>query len=184
MAGSSPDAVNPDKVLYCTYHPKTQTLIRCSKCLDPICLKCAIRTPVGLRCPKCAKVGHSPLYALEPQHYVLAGAVALVAATVAGAIMVQLGVLFALFLGVPVGGIIAEAVTRSIHGRRGRAVQAITAVSIALGALLGPWLWVAASAGTLNALPANALGFLGSLLNVNVIIYAVLAVGAAIARLR
>ncbi len=37
----------------CINHPQTATSVRCSKCLDPICLVCAIRTPVGLRCPKC-----------------------------------------------------------------------------------------------------------------------------------
>jgi len=184
MAGSGPDTVNPSEVMYCVNHPKTETLIRCSKCLDPICPKCAVRTPVGLRCPKCASVGRSPLYALEPRHYLLAVAVALVMSLIAGAVMVQLGILFALLLAVPVGGIIAEAVLRSTRGKRGRAMQIITAICIALGAVLGPWLWRAASAGTLRALPGNALSYLGSLLNVNVLIYTFLAIGAAVARLR
>ena len=182
-AGASPNAVNPGEVMYCVNHPKTETLIRCSKCLDPICLKCAVRTPVGLRCPKCARVGRSPLYALGPQDYLIAAAVGLVLSLIAGAIVVQLGILFALLLAMPVGGIIAEAVLRSTHGKRGRSMQIITAVCIALGAVLGPWLWRAVSAGTLQALPGNPLSYLASLLNVNVALYAFLAIGAAVARL-
>lgn len=193
MAGSEPrvsppganaEATRAEEVLYCVNHPQTETLLRCSKCLQPICPKCAIRTPVGFRCPKCARVVRSPLYVLRPQDYLAAFLVAGSLSLVGGAVMVQLGLLFALLLAVPVGGIIAEAVLRSTRGRRGRPVQAITAACIALGAVLGPWLWRAVSAGTLHVLPASPLGYLGSLLNANVLIYAFLAIGAAVARLR
>lgn len=193
MAGSEPrlspsetrtSSASAEEVLYCVNHPQTETLLRCSKCLDPICLKCAIRTPVGFRCPKCARVVRSPLYVLEPKDYLVAFLVAGALSLVGGAVMVQLGILFALLLAVPVGGIIAEAVLRGTRGKRGRPVQVITAVCIALGAVLGPWLWRAISAGTFQALPASPLGYLGSLLNANVLIYAFLAIGAAVARLR
>ena len=54
MAGSRLDKLESAQVMYCVNHPKSETLMRCSKCLEPICPKCAVRTPVGLRCPKCA----------------------------------------------------------------------------------------------------------------------------------
>lgn len=38
----------------CINHPKTTTSLQCSKCLAPICVQCAVRTPIGLRCPDCA----------------------------------------------------------------------------------------------------------------------------------
>jgi len=193
MAGSEPrlspsevasDAASAHEVLYCVNHPQTETLLRCSKCLDPICPKCAVHTPVGFRCPKCARVARSPLYVLAPQDYLVALAVAGSLSLLAGAVMVQLGLLFALLLAVPAGGLIAEAVLRGTRGKRGRSVQLITAICIALGAVFGPWLWRAASAGTLRVLPTNPLGYLGSLLNASVLIYAFLAIGAAVARLR
>lgn len=188
MAGSSPDKLESAQVMYCVNHPKTETLIRCNKCLDPICQKCAVRTPVGLRCPKCAWAGRAPSYVMAPQSYVLVVLVALVASLIAGAVVAQvgairLGLLFAFFLSAPIGGIIAEAVWR-ITRKRGRVVATITAVCIAWGAFAGPWVWRVAMAGSLAALPANPLAYLASLLNVTALVYAVLAIGAAVARLR
>lgn len=182
MAGSGTDTVDPNKVIYCVNHPRTETLIRCSRCLDPICIKCAIRTPVGLRCPKCARRGRSPLYVLKSQHYLIVTAVALVVSVVAGALMTQAGPFIALFLSIPVGGIIAEAVLRTSR-KRGRPVQIITGVSIALGALAGPLMWQMLATGRV-ALPPNPLLVLASLLNLGSLLYAVLAIGAAAARLR
>jgi len=179
MAGPAPERIDPNEVIYCVNHPKRETLIRCSRCLDPICTKCAIRTPVGLRCPKCARVGRSPLYALQPQHYVVGALVALVISLAAGAIVTRLGILLAFFLAAPIGGLIAEAVNRTTR-KRGRALQIITAVAIGLGAFAGPVLWVAISAG---ALPTNPMLYLRTLLNLNSLIYVVLAIGAAVARL-
>jgi hypothetical protein len=183
MAGSGSDVSAPGDVLYCVNHPQTETLIRCSRCLDPICPKCAVRTAVGLRCRKCAGIGRSPLYALEPRHYVIAALVALVAALIAGALVTQLGLLFTFFLAAPAGGLVAEAVIRSTR-KRGRAMQVITAVCIVLGAYLGPGLVRVFAAGTFAVLSANPRVFLGLLLNISSLIYVVMATGVAIARLR
>ena len=120
---------------------------------------------------------------MAPQHYVLVVLVALVASLIAGAVVAQVGLLFTFFLSVPIGGMIAEAVLRITH-KRGRVVAIITAVCIALGAFGGPWVWRVAMAGSLAALPANPLAYLASLLNVTALVYAVLAIGAAVARLR
>jgi hypothetical protein len=184
MAGSAPSNLTPDGPLYCVNHPQTETLIRCSRCLDPICPKCSVRTAVGLRCKKCARINRSPLYLLEPQHYVLATVVAAILSVIAGAIIVQVGLLFAFFLSAPIGGIIAEGVVRSVGGKRGRAIQAITATCIVLGAFAGPWLLKAVLAGTLAVLPTNPLAYLASLLNLTSALYAFLAAGTAVARLR
>ncbi len=179
MAGTTPDTVDPNNTMYCINHPKRETLIRCSRCLDPICTKCAVRTPVGLRCPKCARVGRSPLYELRPKHYLTGALVALTISLVAGVIVTQLWLFLTFFLAVPIGGLIAETVNR-ITRKRGRALQIITAVTIGLGAFAGPLLWGAISVG---ALPTTPLVFLRAFLNVNSLIYVVLAIGAAVARL-
>lgn len=42
-----------EEEFFCVNHPKEATLLRCSKCLNPICGRCAMRTPVGWRCPDC-----------------------------------------------------------------------------------------------------------------------------------
>jgi len=39
----------------CYRHPKRETGVRCSNCERPICPDCMTSTPVGMRCPECAK---------------------------------------------------------------------------------------------------------------------------------
>lgn len=182
MAGSGADSLDSTEVMYCVNHPRTETLIRCSRCLDPICTKCAIRTPVGLRCSQCARRNRSPLYVLAPQDYVVITVVALAMSLVAGALITQAGFFFTLLLSIPTGGLIAEAVLRATR-KRGRAVQIITGVCIALGAYAGPLVLGMLASGRL-VLPGHPLLVMASLLNLNNILYAVLAIGAAVARLR
>jgi hypothetical protein len=42
--------------LRCARHPGTETVLRCGRCETPICPKCMLQTPVGARCPTCARV--------------------------------------------------------------------------------------------------------------------------------
>jgi DNA-directed RNA polymerase subunit RPC12/RpoP len=46
-------SVDVDKA-FCARHPRTETLLKCAKCGIPICPKCMVHTPVGIRCPDCA----------------------------------------------------------------------------------------------------------------------------------
>ena len=39
----------------CYRHPKRETGVRCSNCERPICPDCMTATPVGMRCPECAR---------------------------------------------------------------------------------------------------------------------------------
>jgi membrane associated rhomboid family serine protease len=39
----------------CYRHPKRETGVSCSNCGRPICPECMTATPVGMRCPECAK---------------------------------------------------------------------------------------------------------------------------------
>jgi membrane associated rhomboid family serine protease len=41
----------------CYRHPKRETGVRCSNCERPICPDCMTSTPVGMRCPECARRG-------------------------------------------------------------------------------------------------------------------------------
>jgi hypothetical protein len=42
--------------LRCARHPGTETVLRCGRCETPICPRCMVDTPVGARCPTCARV--------------------------------------------------------------------------------------------------------------------------------
>src|SRR5689334_21973487 len=39
----------------CYRHPDRETRVSCSNCGRPICPDCMIPTPVGMRCPECAR---------------------------------------------------------------------------------------------------------------------------------
>ena len=39
----------------CYRHPNRETGVRCSNCERPICTDCMTSTPVGMRCPECAR---------------------------------------------------------------------------------------------------------------------------------
>lgn len=40
---------------FCYRHPKVSTNLSCGRCERPICTKCAIMGPAGIRCPDCAR---------------------------------------------------------------------------------------------------------------------------------
>ena len=43
----------------CYRHPNRETGVRCSNCERPICPDCMTVTPVGMRCPECARQGRT-----------------------------------------------------------------------------------------------------------------------------
>lgn len=185
MAGSGADPISEEGLrYYCVNHPNTETLIRCSKCLDPICQKCAVPTPVGLRCRKCAYANRSPLYVIRLQDVALAACVGLAIAMVAGVIVTQLWILWAALLAGPVGGAIAEVMMRVTRGKRGRVMQVTAVVCIVVGAVLGPLAWSAIRAESWAPLRLGLLPILAVLLDLRMLAWIGLGSVAAVARLR
>ena len=41
--------------LYCYRHPDRETWVRCGRCDQPICSRCAMQGPVGFRCRECGR---------------------------------------------------------------------------------------------------------------------------------
>lgn len=44
-----------DGAFYCYRHRRESTRLSCGRCGKPICTRCAIHGPAGIRCPECAK---------------------------------------------------------------------------------------------------------------------------------
>lgn len=168
------DSQPAEEVLYCTWHPDRQTLLRCARCNRPMCPECSRRHPVGLRCKECAQAMRSPLYKVSLGDYAVAGLVGLVLATIAGGVMTFIGGLWfiALFIGPAIGGFVGETMSRVVRNKRGRGMQALAGLCIVLGALLAGVLLTGSLAGALRAL-----------VNVGLLIYIILGVGASAARL-
>lgn len=172
--------------LFCINHPNVETRLRCNRCGNPICPKCAVRTPVGFRCPQCIKAQQAVFYTASVVDYVIAAVVSLALSLPTYLIITRLG-WFVFFLAPAAGIGIAEAVRRLTGRRRGRWTWLVVAAGIVLTAL--PFMLLAflpvlllPAAGS----PEQAGVFLGSsLFQVGyAVLYLVLTVGAAIARLR
>jgi hypothetical protein len=181
---SQPQKIPPtlgDIQLYCKNHPKTETRLRCNKCGEPICIKCARRTPVGFRCPQCLHSQQAVFYTATVVDYVIAAVISLVLGAVAAYLMGFLGWFFAIFLGPIAGGLIAEGVFRAMGGRRGRWVGVTVVACLVLSALVLalPFILYVLLAPSVN--PTFWLTLLLGRFNV---IYLVLACAAAYARLR
>lgn len=113
-----------------------ETLLRCQKCEKPICPKCAVRHPVGLRCREHATQGRGVLYDLRVTDYAVAAGVGLLVASAAGALVSHL-LFFPIFLGSAIGSYVAATMSRAVCYKRGRGLQVIAGVCIVLGAVLG-----------------------------------------------
>lgn len=161
--------MNESEVFYCLSHPQVETRLRCSRCGNPICPRCAVQTPVGFRCPQCVRSQQAIFYTATPLDYAIAVVVGLVVSIIAAFIMGRLGIFLALILGPVAGGVIAEVVRWAIRRRRGRWIWLVVSICIAVGGLMSL---------ILSALPIRLTSLL------SLIIYIVLAVGTAYARLR
>ena len=71
----------------CSYHPDVMTGLRCSRCGKPICSKCGVRTPVGLRCPDCAGVRGLPTYRTDSNTLIKSAIAGLAVAILVGVIL-------------------------------------------------------------------------------------------------
>jgi hypothetical protein len=165
---TKPDAppAAPEAPMYCANHPSVETVLRCNRCGKPICTRCAVRTPVGFRCPQCVREQRSTFYVGGTGDYVIAAVVALVLSLPAAFLIAQLGWFFAIFLGPVAGGIIAEAVRLATGKRRAR------------------WTWlIVGGSMVVGAFPTIVMVGVGFGL-IGLLVYLVLGVGAASARLR
>ena len=134
----------------CTFHPQTETLLRCSKCDRPICGKCVVTTPVGARCPDCANVQRLPTYSLPAPQFGMSLAVALVVGIGTGVVLgfVRILGIFG-FLGslyvpmgfVAAGYLIGETISRASNRKRATPLQILAAFSY--GGSIIAFSWVA-----------------------------------------
>jgi hypothetical protein len=125
--------------LYCYRHPNVKTSLRCNRCGNPICPKCAIRTPVGFRCPDCVRSQQDKFYTGGKLDYLLAILVALplsfIAAAVFTFLIANIGFfswIISFFLAPAAGGLIAEAVRWAVKRRRSRRLNFVVAGCLVL----------------------------------------------------
>lgn len=155
--------------LTCARHPGVATRLRCAACETPICPRCAVDAPIGMRCPDCARPDRGGGQRRRPDQIGRAAGVALLGALVGGALIGGVRLLL------PIGGLIVAYLVGLQIGQRVRAAASGNTVDVVRGIAL-------AGAGT-SALVAEvviAVGRTGALgLRLNTLLAAGVAVFGA-----
>lgn len=125
--------------LYCANHPTVETSLRCNRCNKPICSKCAIKSPVGYRCPECVKTQQKIFDTANWYDYILAFIVAAIASGIASVVVSLVsGIFFGLLvlLIAPFAGqVIARVIQFFIKNRRSRNLFYTACAGVIVGAV-------------------------------------------------
>lgn len=129
----------PEETAYCTVHPDREATLRCNKCGRPMCVQCAVQTPVGYRCKECVRGIQDKYYTANPADDWIAAGVAAAATAIVGYILASVGIplFFVLILAFPVGGGISEVIVRVTQKRRSRNMARVSAAGVVVGGLVG-----------------------------------------------
>ncbi|MBN2847700.1 MAG: hypothetical protein JXP72_04520 [Coriobacteriia bacterium] len=119
----------------CTFHRGVETSVRCVECDRPICPKDFVPTPVGYKCPDCARPLPSARRTVKPRQLVLATLAAL-GVGVVGMLVVGLLGYRSWLLAIAVGLLTAEVTRRTSGGHRSTPVAVVAAVGVGTGALV------------------------------------------------
>lgn len=129
----------PDDEVRCSYHPDTVTRLRCSRCGKPICPRCGVRTPVGLRCPDCAGVRGLPTYATSTDALLKAVGLGLAVAVALGVVWSRIPD-WGFYLSLALGFGVAEVMAWAVKGKRGRDLQLAGIILVLLALLISRYL--------------------------------------------
>ena len=70
----------------CLRHSDIASNLRCGRCDDLICPQCMVQSPVGARCPDCAKIGQAPIFRATSVEFVTTVGLSIGAAVIFGII--------------------------------------------------------------------------------------------------
>ncbi|MCX6079039.1 MAG: hypothetical protein NTW32_05855 [Chloroflexi bacterium] len=126
---------------YCANHPDVETMLRCNRCDKPICAKCAIKSPIGYRCPECVKNQQKVFDTAVWLDYILGAATAGILSGIASFLISLIGSIgffgwFLVIAAAPTAGMaIAEGTRFVIKRHRSRTLFITIAVAVVVGAL-------------------------------------------------
>ena len=125
----------------CAAHPAVETNLRCGKCGKPICPRCMVQTPVGARCPECARLYKLPTYRVSTAYYLRAIGAALGMALVTGVLWWLANTFIHFFylnllIGAGVGYAIGEVVGLAVNRKRGRGLAAVAGTGVVISYLV------------------------------------------------
>lgn len=135
---------NDPPIMHCANHPDVETLLRCNRCDKPICVKCAVQTPVGYRCKECVREQQKKYFNAVTGDNLIALGVALgvtLVATPFVSLVLSLSWWFSLIIaflaGSAAGSALAQIIRRAVGRRRGEYLRWFALAGIIIGFLLG-----------------------------------------------
>ncbi len=136
------EPTSPAAPTMCARHPDVETALACGRCETPICPRCLVYTPGGVRCPDCAAIGRPKMYVVGPLDLARGIATALVIGPLLGflgAIVFSprpsvglFSLLIAALIGYGAGFVTGEALNLTTSRKRGREMQLIAGLTIAI----------------------------------------------------
>ncbi|MCH8191720.1 MAG: hypothetical protein IIC80_10265 [Chloroflexi bacterium] len=129
--------------MQCATHPTVETHLTCQKCGKAICFRCMVQTPVGYRCPECARVRANPLLVMSGPQTARAVGAALGVAFLGGigwGVLKGIGIVFGLFsiiAALGIGYAIAEAIKAATNRKPVPSLAYLAAGAAVLSFLIG-----------------------------------------------
>ena len=120
---------------YCAQHKDTQTSLRCGRCNTPVCPRCRIHGPVGVRCPDCGKPPKLPQYEVSTPLILRAVGASLVIGIAGGFVLLFVlgfGFLY-LIAAAAFGYVLAEGTSYAANRKRGPTLAIIAAIGAVVG---------------------------------------------------
>lgn len=136
----------------CAKHPNEMTNLQCSRCSKPVCVRCMVYTPVGIRCRECATQKRSGIYAPSAGLLLKAAATGVGIALVAGVVW-GMNPTYAFWIALVLGFAGGELVSLAANRRRGPELQAIAAGMVVVSFLIALALASARNSSLLGGLP-------------------------------
>lgn len=129
---------------FCYLHPTRETGLLCTGCERPICGECATRAVVGQLCPECMRARRPVNYQVGPQELLIAGTLTIFYSLLISFLALQIlgmagffGFIIAFLLAPIAGDLLTRLSDWATKVKRGRAIQLTVSICYALGAL--PW---------------------------------------------
>jgi hypothetical protein len=146
--------------MYCVNHPQTETSLRCNRCEKPICVKCAVLTPIGYRCKECVR-GQQKLFETALWYDYLSTFIISVVLSYIGSQIIPVMGFFTILLAPVAGVMIAEIIRAITKRRRSKRLFQLATLAAALGSLPTILLYLIM---IIPSLSQGGLGFLWQLL--------------------
>ncbi|MBI9049091.1 MAG: hypothetical protein JEZ00_06720 [Anaerolineaceae bacterium] len=130
--------MSEQEIITCYNHPNRETVLRCNRCDQPICVQCAIKTPTGYRCKQCVKTQQKVFVTVKWFDYPIAIIVAGLLSSLGCLIMMTVGqmcLIIPFVIGPSIGFGIAEGVRLLVRRRRSEWLFRVTAIAGGLAVL-------------------------------------------------